>query len=157
MKRFTSSILALSLTASLLAFGTVAQAASSASSASSEGSSASSGSLSTSFESSSGSSSKPDKVAQGDYRVIEVAETAVRPGLLRVKLQAVAGSGAEGEFFLYLAPATVQAGNLATGQVVSARTRPYGVEFAQAATKEAFFLLLADEHFRDTRTKAVSI
>lgn len=132
-----------------------ARADSSASSAVSNSVSASVGSLSTSVERSSDSSSKGKNVAAGDYRVIEVAAAPGREGQMRVRLQAVAGSGAEGEFFLYLPPATLAQGGIATGQVVSARTRPYGVEFAQGEPRQAFFLLMADDWFRELRTRVV--
>ena len=47
-----------------------------------------SGSLSNSLTGSSNSSSPNTTVAEGDYRVIEVAELAERPGMLRLQLQA---------------------------------------------------------------------
>ena len=129
-----------------------ALAASSASSASSEGSSASVGSLSTSIEKSSKSSSKDDKVAQGDYRIVEIAAADRQPGKLRLTLQAVDG---QDEFFLYMPEAAVQQGRLATGGVVTAKLRDYGVEFASADT--AFFLVLNDAWHRELRTRPVTI
>ena len=132
-----------------------ALAESSVSSAVSNSVSASVGSLSTSLESSSGSSSRGKDVAAGDYKVIEVAAAPGREGQVRVKLQAVAGSGAEGEFFLYLPQAALAQRDLASGQVLSARTRPYGVEFAHGEPRQAFFLLMDDDWFRELRTRVV--
>jgi hypothetical protein len=118
-----------------------AQAASSASSASSEGSSVSVGSVSTSFETSSDSSFQKEKAASGDYKVIEVAEVAERPGMLRMKLQPVAESAAaDGSFFLYLPAKTLALHPVAAGQVVSARTRPY---------------VLHDDWYRELQSNAV--
>jgi hypothetical protein len=96
-------------------------------------------------------------VAAGDYKVIDVAEAAGRPGMLRMTLQPVAEAATDGAFVLYLpAQALVQA-PVETGQVVSARTRPYGVEFAQADTGRAFYLVLHDAWYRELQTKVVAL
>jgi hypothetical protein len=134
-----------------------ALAASSASSASSDGSSASVGSISTSFEKSSDSSSKGDKVAEGDYRVIDMAAVAGKPDMVRLKLQAVAERGADGELVLLLPQAAVDQGGIATGQVVSAKRRPYGIEFTSAATQQAFFLVLRDAWYDELHTRPVTL
>ena len=131
-----------------------ALAASSASSASSDGSSASVGSLSTSVETSS-NSSKADKVAEGDYRVIQVAAADQQPGKMRVTLRAL--NPADGEFVLTLPQEAVLQGRLAAGAVVTARKHAYGVQFAAGAPREAFFLVLQDAWFEELRTKAVTL
>ena len=130
-------------------------AASSASSASSEGSSASVGSLSTSIEKSSNSSSKGDKVAEGDYRIIEVAAADRQPGKMRLTLRAL--NPADGEFFLTLPQEAVQQGRLVEGVVVTARQHAYGVQFAAGAPREAFFLVLQDAWYQELQTKAVTL
>lgn len=132
-------------------------AASSASSAVSDSFTTSSGSVSDSFGKSSDSSSKNEKkVTDGDYRIIEMAAVPERPGTARLTLQAVAAERrADDEFFLYLPLAVVEQTRLAQGDVVSARQRPYGVEFAQATTRQAFFLVLKDEWFRELQTTPV--
>jgi len=140
-----------------------ARADSSVSSAASNSASASVGSLSTSLERSSKSSENGRDVAAGEYRVVEIAAAPgpgheghdSRDGLVRLRLEAVAGSGAEGEFFLYLPQAALEQGGVAVGQRLSARTRPYGTEFAQAESGRTFFLLLADEWYRELRTRPV--
>jgi hypothetical protein len=139
----------------LAALSLPALAGSSASSTSSDSASTSLGSLSTSFEKSSNSSSSGDKVAEGEYRIIEVAAAEQRPGTARLKLQAVAQDGAEGELYLYLPQQTAQAGALAAGQVVRATARPYGIEFAKAEVP--FFLVLRDDWYRELNTKVVAI
>lgn len=131
-----------------------ALAASSASSASSEGSSASVGSSSTSIEKSSKSSSKDDKVADGDYRITRMAAADAHSGKLRLTLQAVNGSD---EFHLLVPQEAVQQGKLAMGAVVTARAQPYGVQFAAAATREAFFLVVRDEWRKDLQTSVVTL
>ncbi|MBA2723925.1 MAG: hypothetical protein H0W48_02120 [Methylibium sp.] len=137
-----------------LATATPAQADSFASSASSAGS-ASSGSVSDSIEGSSDSSSDDKEVAEGDYRIIEVTELAERPGMMRLKLQAA--DDAAREFFLSLPQQTLAQRGLAQGHVVSARHRPYGLEFARADTREAFFLVLADDWHRELESHAVTL
>jgi hypothetical protein len=130
-------------------------AASSASSAASDSVTTSVGSLSGSIENSSTSSSKDNKVADGDYRIIDMAAAADRPGMVRMKLQALAGRGADGEFFLYLPQKVADQTHLAQGGIVTARQKPYGVEFADGQTRQAFFLVLADEWYKELQTTAV--
>ncbi len=138
------------------AFATPAWAdpASSASSASSQ----SIGSISGSIERSSKSSSGDRNVAEGEYRIMEVAEVAERPGTQRLKLQAVKAAGtADDEFFLYLPQQVVEQGRLAEGGVVMARQKPYGLEFAHAKTLKGFFMALKDEWYRELQTRPVSL
>jgi hypothetical protein len=123
-----------------------------ASSASSAGS-ASSGSLSDSVKGSSGSSKT--HVAEGDYRVVEVAE-ADRPGTLRLKMQHVAHP-ADDAAVLYLdvpRPA-LRDRAAAPGDIVGVRQRPYGYEFAWADTRAAFFLVLAADWQRELEPRPV--
>jgi hypothetical protein len=141
----------------LLAAAPARASGSSASSASSDAASASVGSLSTSFETSSKSSTGDKEVAAGDYRLIEVAESTTRPDAVRLKLEAVPGTGATGEFFLHVPRVTAERHAVAAGQVVSARTRPYGVEFALGAPRQAFFLLVDDAWHRELRTTVVTL
>ena len=132
-----------------------ALAASSASSASSDGSSASVGSLSTSIEKSSNSSSKDDKVAEGDYRIVEIAAADKQPGKMRLTLRAL--NAADGEFVLTLPQEAVLQGRLGAGGMVTARQHAYGVQFAAGAPREAFFLVLQDAWYEELRTKAVTL
>jgi hypothetical protein len=133
-----------------------------ASSASSAGS-ASVGSLSDSVKGSSKSSSGETKVADGDYLVIEVAELAGRPGMLQLKLQATTQPGDAGQVWLTLPQQALDRQGLAPGDVVSARQRPYGLEFARertresAAGREAFFLVLADDWYRELEARALTL
>ena len=136
----------------LAAAGVPAGAASSTSSAVSDGVSASVGSLSTSLEHSSNSSSKDDKVADGEYTLIEVAAAALRPGQVRLTLQR-----ADQTFFLYVPQDTVRLGGLAAGQVVAARQRDFGVEFAAGEPRRAFFLALHDGWLPELQTRALSL
>jgi hypothetical protein len=136
---------------------TPSMAESSAASSASESVSTSVGSLSTSIQKSSDGSSKATGVAEGDYRIIDVATLPERPGTARMTLQAVASGKDEGTFFLYLPQQVVEHDRLAQGKVVTAHQRPYGVEFANADTRQAFFLVLDDAWYRELQTRPVAL
>jgi hypothetical protein len=110
----------------------LATSASSAGSSASSAGSASSGSLSDSINNSSKSSTGTTATADGDYRVIEVAELADRPGMLQLTLHASAPDG-EREFTLRLPARALAPHGIAAGDVVQVRNRDYGLEFARAA------------------------
>ncbi|MDE2146519.1 MAG: hypothetical protein KGJ24_07500 [Burkholderiales bacterium] len=134
-----------------------ALAASSASSAASDSASQSVGSLSTSLQKSSNASSPDDRQAAGDYRIVDMAQAAGEPGALRLTLQALDRPGAAGELQLTLPQATAERARLAAGQIVNARARPWGLEFARGDDGQAFFLALDDAAWRDLRTRAVPL
>ena len=152
MIRFSPRIASLALLLAAAAMPALAE--SSAASSASDSVSTSVGSLSGSIQKSSDSSSKTTTVAEGDYKVIDVAALPERPGMVRLKLQALAEQ-VNDEFFLTLPQEAFDRGQLAQGRIVTARQRPYGVEFASRETKQAFFLVLADDWYRDLQTNAV--
>ncbi|MCY7314927.1 MAG: hypothetical protein LH480_04725 [Rubrivivax sp.] len=155
MSRPTSlirTLLSLAVLASLTPAAAIA--ASSASSASSDGASTSVGSSSTSIEKSSASSSKDEKVAAGDYRIVQIAALGTEPARVRVTLQTLDGREA---FDLLLPTEAATQGRLAAGGVVTAQTRAWGTEFTAAATQEAFFLVLDERWHQDLRTRAVTL
>jgi hypothetical protein len=125
-----------------------------ASSASSAGS-ASVGSLSDSIHDSSHSSTH--QVAEGDYRIIEVAASD-RPGALRLKMQHVARVGDDGAV-IYLDVPRPALGDrrAAPGDIIGVRQRPYGYEFAWGDTGVAFFLVLADAWRRELEPRPVRL
>ena len=133
-----------------------AQADSLVSSASSAGSTAS-GSVSDSLHGSSNSSADSSRdarqVAQGDYRILAVAPVPERPGKLRLTLQwqpdlptgqawAAAGPAL---LMLDLPAEVVRQQALDAGSRVHAEQRVYGIEFSRSETRQAFFLVLADD------------
>jgi hypothetical protein len=125
-----------------------------ASSASSAGS-ASVGSLSDSIRDSSGSSTH--NVAEGDYRIVDVA-AAERPDTLRLKMQHVAHAGDERAVISLDVPRAALGDRAAAiGDIVGVRQRPYGYEFAWGDTGAAFFLVLATEWQRDLETRPVQL
>ena len=123
-----------------------------ASSASSAGS-ASVGSLSDSMHDSSHSSTH--KVAEGDYRIIDVA-AAERPDTLRLKMQPVTRAGDDDAVIYLDVPRPALSDRAAApGDIVGVRQRPYGYEFAWADTRVAFFLVLSDDWRRELEPRPV--
>jgi len=142
-----------------LAFAILAAAAAPAfaesfASSASVGSSASIGSVSDSLGGSSNASS-PNRTAAGDYRVIDVAAVAGKPGVLRLTLAPVAAAAETAPLRLDLPQALVQQHALAAGSVVGARERPYGLEFAKGEPREPFFLVLDDAWYRELHSRAL--
>jgi hypothetical protein len=134
-----------------------AMAASSASSSVSDSVSTSSDSASNSVKKSSNSSSGTKEIANGDYRIVDVAAVTERPGAVRLTLQALATPGIEGEIQLTLPLQALADAKLGAGHIVTAQQRAYGVEFAAAATQQAFFLALSDEWMSDLPSKAITL
>ncbi|CAN5394933.1 hypothetical protein BH10PSE17_BH10PSE17_09820 [soil metagenome] len=127
---------------------------SSASSAGSE----SSGSVSDSFKGSSNSSrdssKKDDKKAQLDYRIVEVASVPDHPDTARLTLQ---GEDPEQRMVLDLPQAVVVKRALTLGDGIRVRDREYGYEFARTDTREAFFLVLADDWYSELKPRALGL
>lgn len=153
--------LSLAASALLLSAATLpALAASSAASSASDSSATSVGSISGSIEKSSNSSSKGTDISEGDYKIIDVAAVAERPGTVRVQLQAMAPeASADDAFALYLPYDVAERSKLAAGGTVHARKRAYGLEFAQAtpaaAAPQAFFLVLSDDWYQELQSRPV--
>lgn len=115
------------------------------------------GSSSTSIQKSSTSSSTNNRVAQGQYKVIEMAALAQQPDMLRVRLQAVA-AGQPQEFFLTLPRAAALRGQLAEGKIIEAQERPFGLAFAVPdldGGASPFFLVLDDAWYRELESRPV--
>lgn len=111
-------------------------------SAASSAGSASSGSVSTSLKSSSHSSTDDEKTANGDYRIVDVAQAPDHADHLRVTM---VSDESQQRIALDL-PANVFAKQgLGPGDLVHAQPRAYGFEFAHADTREPFYLVLSDD------------
>jgi len=144
------------LCAALIAAASLPARADSLVSSASGAGSASSASVSDSFEASSDGSSKARDAVAGDYRVVDVADAAGRPGTLRVTLQPLADAAAA-PFVLYLPRQAVAGAPLAAGERVQARERDYGYEFRRGEATEPFFLALHDERQRELAPRAVTL
>lgn len=164
-QKTAAALAAVALSATLAS--TVAVADTLASSAIFNSFSASVGSVSTSFNASSDASSPGRPLRTGEYRVIQIVAAPGREGYARLTLRPQAGAEgtAEGaqadDHHLYLPLDTVARAALAEGHLISARARPYGLELAKAATAGeapvAFFLVVADERYRELQTRPVTL
>jgi type IV secretory pathway TrbL component len=159
----TSSLLSRSLClAAFAAFAAYsaapAQAASTAASSASSAGSASSGSVSDSIGASSNSAGGDDRVAAGQYQVIDIAQAPAKSETTRMTLRAVAaGTGAAREFTLDVPNRALAARRVAAGDRVQVNERVYGYEFAHADTNKAFFLALQDAWYRELGSHKVAI
>jgi hypothetical protein len=154
---FRLSLVALILAAAFpaLAEGLAISASSAGSSASSAGSASLRGS-SDSISGSSDSSRADEKVAEGEYRVTAVQAVTGQADMLRLTMEPLASRPGVAGFKLDLPQRALGDRPLTPGATVSARHRPYGVEFARGDTRDAFFLVLADDWHRDLQTRVVS-
>ena len=155
MRHLTKSLATLVL---LACAAPLAFAASSAASSLSDSLTQSSGSVSDSLKGSSHSSSPDDKQVKGDYKVTDVAEATDKPGFVELHLQPVAtGANAGAEIYLTLPRTAAEQHHVAAGATVTALQRPYGIEFATAQPRAAFFLALADDVARDMKMAPVAL
>lgn len=151
---FTTLSRALCLAAFAAACAAPVHATSFTSSASSAGS-ASSGSISDSIGASSDSASGEDRVAAGDYRVIDIAQAPGKADTTRLTLRAAAGPVRE--FTLDVPNRALAERGVGKGELVQVSKRVYGFEFAHADSKRAFFLALQDDWYHDLASRKVAI
>jgi type IV secretory pathway TrbL component len=142
-------------TAAVLAAAFNAHAGSFAASVASSAGSASSNSVSASMRGSSKSSFDGDKVTEGDYRITEVAQAGDREGFTRVAMQS--DGDAQRRIVLELPQATFAKERLGLGDLVHAQQRAYGTAFAHGDTREAFYLVLADDWYGGLAARPVSL
>lgn len=150
-----SSLLRLAVATTALGLALQAQADSFVSSASSAGS-ASSGSISDSLNDSSNSSSGDKrKVADGNYRILEIGITPDRVDRTRLTLQRDGEAGQR--VVLDLPQATFAQQNLAAGDAMYAQNRVYGIEFGRIENRQPFYLVLADEWYGELASRPVTL
>jgi hypothetical protein len=107
-------------------------------------------------KSSEDSSKTVAKVAEGDYKVIEVAKAdATHPGRTQVTLAAL-GNDQEPVFNLYVPKEDMQNSDVHVGDIVHAQKRVYGVAFARQGTAQPFALVLDDSWNGEFRPRQVS-
>ena len=155
MRHLKKSLATLALLAGVVPLTCLAE--SSVTSVVSDSLSRSSGSISDSITGSSHASSPDNKQAQGDYKVIDVADVDGRPGMVELHLQAVAAGAAVPEMYLRLPREAADQGHAVRDAVVTALQRPYGIEFAATQPRAAFFLALADDVARDMKMAPVAL
>jgi len=108
------------------------------------------GSISTSLQN---SSKAIGKIAEGDYKVVAVAQ-ANQPG--KTQLTLVPLAAATEPFNLFVAQADVKRAGVEAGQIVHAQKQAYGLAFARADNKQPFALLLDQTWQSDVQPKVVS-
>ena len=114
------------------------------------------GSVSDSLKKSSKSSRGEERAdLQGDYRIVAIDAAPERPGVLRLQLRAQTTPANVDEAFLYLPAQIAEQRALAVGGIVTAQPRPYGVEFLNGEPRQAFFLVLDDDWYRELQARAV--
>jgi hypothetical protein len=155
MRHLTKSLATLALLACAAPLTCLAE--SSAASSISDSISQASGSISDSLKGSSHSSSPDNKQVKGDYKVIDMAEVADKPGFVELHLMPATGANVGAEVYLTLPREAVEQGHVGTGAVVTALQRPYGIEFAANQPRAAFFLALADDVARDMKMAPVAL
>jgi hypothetical protein len=114
------------------------------------------GSLSNSLSGSS-KSSQTTQAAAGDYQLIQVAAAPARPGYVQLTLRNVTAQDAKDDVLLTLPQKAFDVSGLAPGGTVAARDRAYGLEFANAQTRAAFFLVMNDAAYRELASHPVAL
>ncbi|MBB2486735.1 hypothetical protein H5407_16030 [Mitsuaria sp. WAJ17] len=109
------------------------------------------GSVSDSIQGSSNSSTG-QRVAAGEYRVVEIAAADDRPGLERLQLE-----GEGGRFTLLLPAAVRESVALRSGDRIAVSTPAYGLAFALAGAGEPFFLALNEGWRHEFQRRAVTL
>ena len=143
--------------ATLVAAVSVPASAGSLATSSAAGGSSASSAASESSESSVSSSQRVVAAADGPYRVVEVAPVPERPQHVRVTLLPLADGAAAAPLRLLVPQRALERGGVAAGTTVVATQRPYGVAFAHADTRRAFFLVVNDDVHRELRSTPVAL
>lgn len=130
-------------------------AASSATSVVSDSASSTASSASDSVKGSSNSSSRGTGMAAGDYRLIQVADTADRAGMVTMRLARADQPAVAHELEVTLPKTAFSTGSLNVGEILRVREKAYGWELVNAGTQQAFFLVLADKWHKDLSLKPV--
>lgn len=116
-------------------------------------------SLSATVESISGSVQNSSRaianVAEGDYKVVAIAQAARQPGKTQLTLVPVTNKDTE-PFNLLVTQADFKQSGVQTGQLVHAQQRPYGMTFAKADSKQPFALLLDPAWKNEIKPQLVS-
>lgn len=111
-------------------------------------------SASDSIKGSSNSSRQGNTARAGDYRIEQITRDEAA-GKVRLTLAPLQGDAERDGFVLALPQRAFEPQALARGDALAVRERPYGLEIARGDTKQAFFLVLADEWHRELDAKPV--
>jgi hypothetical protein len=114
------------------------------------------GSLSDSVRGSSRSSSNAVNLADGGYKITDIAAADDHPGKMRLALQAD-GDSRDKDIYLYVPRDDYMRADLSIGQEIMATRQPYGVAFSLGDVKQPFVVVLADDWVSDLRSNALSL
>ncbi|MDR3409709.1 MAG: hypothetical protein P4L87_01995 [Formivibrio sp.] len=104
---------------------------------------------------SSKSSSAAVTVAEGDYKVIEVADADGHPNQKRIALQSL--NQGQQSIYLFMSKEDFKRVDLALGKVVTANPRLYGVAFTKFGGTETFAVVLDDSWLKELDPVPVTI
>jgi urate oxidase len=93
-------------------------------------------------------------IAEGDYRVVDIAMVAGQPDKMRLRLQAVAAAN-EPQLYLFVPKHDYDQAHLNNGQIVTASKRPYGMAFSIARADQPFAVVLENDWQKDLASHAV--
>lgn len=151
------SVLALLLASSAPSFAeSLAGSASSAGMSASSAGSASVQGSSNAISGSSDSSMGTDDVAAGDYRLAAVERVDPQGEWVNLQMQPLDQQQAAPAFKLRLPAQTVGREALRPGDVIQVEHRPYGLQFTNAKTQAAFYLVVADDWQRDMQSRVLT-
>lgn len=111
--------------------------------------------ISGSISDSSRKSSRAVNNAAGDYKVVDVADAADKPGQQRVQLQPVDTN--KPGLYLYLAKAELDQARIRPGQTVTAQERAYGLAFTRAGGNDAFAVVLDEDARKELTPNPVTL
>ena len=114
------------------------------------------GSMSDSVEPSSKSSANVVHLADGGYKITDIAAVDGHPGKMRLALQAD-GDSRDKDIYLYVPRDDYMRADLSVGQEIMATRQPYGVAFSLGDVKQPFVVVLADDWVSDLRSNALSL
>lgn len=90
------------------------------------------------------SSYSVDLVAEGDYKVVDVAQAQDASGRMRLTLQPVASVDDQDDIYLYVQGDQYARVHPRLGDIVSAKMRPYGAAFFMQGKGDPFVLVFRD-------------
>lgn len=101
------------------------------------------------------SSNTVTNLAEGDYRVVAVAQADTLPGKMRLTLQAMATPNDPALYLFVTRPELDQSG-VQAGQVITASKRPYGMAFSPQHHAKPFAVVLDDQWLKELSTHALA-
>jgi hypothetical protein len=93
----------------------------------------------------------------GDYKVLDVARAPDASGRIRLTLQPVVASDDKEEIYLYMQNQQYDRIRPQAGDIVSAKTRPYGAAFYMLGSADPFVLVFRDGWSEQMKAQPVTL